>query len=217
MAHPLFITSTGTEQGKTYVTRLLCKQLGGAYAVKPVVSGFTPEDPHSDTRLILEASASGLTVEQCSPWRFKEPLSPDLAARKEGREIPYAELTSFCQNPEIQIIEGAGGVMSPLTPHQTNLDLMRDSGASALLVSSLYLGCISHILTALSVLRANQVPIAGLVLSPATAQAMEPETVLASLKPHLEAALPLFVLKYHPNFDESWQAQTNLISVMEKR
>ncbi|RMF09526.1 MAG: ATP-dependent dethiobiotin synthetase BioD, partial [Alphaproteobacteria bacterium] len=86
----LFITATGTEVGKTLVTAALVHQLGAqgrsVTALKPVLSGFEPEGP-SDAHEILAAlgrqgkgpghAAQGL--DRISPWRFKAPLSPDIA------------------------------------------------------------------------------------------------------------------------------------------
>lgn len=213
---PLFITSTGTGQGKTYVTRLLCKQLQNAYAIKPVISGYG-EDEVSDTELIIEAMGRNFSVNECSPWRFKQPLSPDLAAKIEGREIIYSELLDFCARDEVDIIEGAGGVMSPITSKQTNIDLIADTGSSAILVSSMYLGCISHILTALEVIKQRNIEVAGLILCPVSADDMDAETVLASLTPQLQVEIKVFVLKFIENFAKDWKKQIDLTSlVLEK-
>ncbi len=209
----LFITSTGTDQGKTYVTRLLCRQLEGkTHVIKPVISGYDASEV-SDTSLILQASASNMAVEECSPWRFKAPLSPDLSAKLEEKSIDYAELVAFCQRAEVQVIEGAGGVMSPLTESHTNLDLIVDTQSEVLLVSGLYLGCISHILTALEALKQREVVVKGVVLSENSTESMPVETVIASLSPQLPKELSLFTLEYYPNFDQDWKKQPNLTSV----
>lgn len=209
----LFITSTGTDQGKTYATRLLCKQLGRVTAIKPVISGYNTDDEASDTALILEASQSGLTVEECSPWRFKEPVSPDLAAGLEGKAINFNELVEFCSQSKVQIIEGAGGVMSPITTQHTNLDLIEATRSEVLLVSSLYLGCISHILTALAVIAQRNLIVRGLVLTPVSLENMPATTVLASLTPQLSGDLPVFILEYDKNLHQNWKNQPDLTSV----
>lgn len=209
---PLFITSTGTGQGKTYVTRLLCMQSPGLRAIKPVISGYEAEDATSDTALIESLSAIK-GVENCSPWRFRAPISPDLAAQREGKAIDFAQLVDFCHDSHADIIEGAGGIMSPLTTQHTNLDLAVATHSRALLVSSLYLGCISHILSALAVLKQQNVPIAGLILSANSIDNMDAETVLASLTPQLSPDLPIFILQYDENFSEGWKNQPDLTSV----
>ncbi|TMK03630.1 MAG: ATP-dependent dethiobiotin synthetase BioD, partial [Alphaproteobacteria bacterium] len=95
MSAAVFITATGTNIGKTFVTAGLIRQIsavGGAIAaVKPIVSGFDPDAWHrSDPAVLLAAlgrpAALG-EVEAISPWRFKAPLSPDMASRREGRGI----------------------------------------------------------------------------------------------------------------------------------
>ena len=209
----LFITSTGTDQGKTYATRLLCKQLGRVTAIKPVISGYNTDDEASDTALILEASQSGLTVEECSRWRFKEPVSPDLAAGLEGKAINFNELVEFCSQSKVQIIEGAGGVMSPITTQHTNLDFIEATRSEVLLVSSLYLGCISHILTALAVIAQRNLIVRGLVLTPVSLENMPATTVLASLTPQLSGDLPVFILEYDKNLHQNWKNQPDLTSV----
>lgn len=209
----VFITATGTDQGKTYVTRLLCRQHPGLMAVKPVVSGYTPSS-QADPELILAAGSAAKTVEQCSPWRFTAPISPDMAAIQENRSIDYSALLEFCRQPAVQLIEGAGGVMSPLTPHHTNLDLILDTGAQVVLVSSLYLGCISHILTALNALAQRQVQVRALVLTPATDANLDAATVTASLSPHLPSRLPLITLHRGEDFEQDWKTQPDLASVV---
>ncbi len=211
----LFVTSTGTEQGKTYVSRLIAFQNAPIYAIKPIISGYDTTILN-DTTQLLEASASGININECSPWRFKAPLSPDLAAKMEGSEIDFLKVVDFCKQSHVQLIEGAGGVMSPITSKHTNLDLIAAIACSTLLVSSLYLGCISHILTALEVLKAREVEVKALILNAATQDGLASQTVLASLKPHLPHNLPIICLDFEENLNENWQNLPNIISLVRK-
>jgi dethiobiotin synthetase len=128
-----FITGTGTDVGKTYVARLLCRQYGYK-AIKPVSSG----------------SGDDCELLGCKPkWLFKAPVSPNIAAAREGLVVDFNELVQYCQNSGADIIEGAGGVMTPLTANKTNLDLIKALNLPAILVTTNHLGCISHTLTAL--------------------------------------------------------------------
>jgi dethiobiotin synthetase len=174
----LFITSSGTGIGKTYVTLCLLAQLAAAgrtvRALKPVASGFDAAQPEeSDTGLLLKAQRLALTpanLDAVSPWRFAAPLAPDMAAAREGRAIDFAALTAFCRTPaaasaDVTLIEGVGGVMVPLTDEHTVLDWIAALEASALVVVGSYLGSLSHSLTAVNALRARAVPIAGIVVS----------------------------------------------------
>lgn len=162
----LFITGTGTDVGKTYVTAGLIRALrtrGRAVEVlKPVVSGFDPQAPDgSDPAVLLKASGiawSPEALEHISPWRFAAPLSPPLAAQREGRTLDSAEVIALCRDrialarDRLLLIEGAGGVMSPLDDDRTMLDLAKALKTPVLLVAGSYLGTISHTLTALQTL-----------------------------------------------------------------
>jgi dethiobiotin synthetase len=174
----IFITGTGTEVGKTYVTAALIRGLlAGGVAVeasKPLVSGFDPAQPAgSDPAVLLGALGLEATVEaldHLSPWQFAAPLSPPLAARLEGRPIDAEAVIAHCRARiaaarGLLLIEGAGGVMSPLSDETTMLDLAAALAAPTLLVAGSYLGTISHSLTALVALRTRGIEPVGLVLS----------------------------------------------------
>ncbi|MCG8546580.1 MAG: dethiobiotin synthase, partial [Alphaproteobacteria bacterium] len=143
----LFVTSSGTGIGKTLVTAALCHQLRQAgtrvRALKPVISGFDAEtEAESDTAVLLDSLGLPLspeTIEPMSPWRFAAPLSPDMAAVREGRTLDYDAIVQFCRDaaggPEdVVLVEGVGGVMVPLTERETVLDWMAAVGAPAAVV-----------------------------------------------------------------------------------
>ncbi len=157
-----FIAGTGTGIGKTFVTAGLLRKLletgAAACAFKPVVSGYDTA-PGSDPALLLEAmgkAVSEAAVAEIAPFRFRAPLSPDMAARREGRSIDFAALLSFCQTAASHsgtvLIEGVGGVMVPLDAHRTTRDLMAALALPVVLVAGSYLGSISHSLTAMAAL-----------------------------------------------------------------
>jgi dethiobiotin synthetase len=203
------VMATGTHQGKTFVTSALMRQLQAAsckaIALKPIVSGYA-EMADSDPALLLASMNQPITearIQAISPWRFAAALSPDIAAAQEGRAVSLSEVVTFCTQPreaEIIVIEGAGGVMSPLTSDANNVDLAlaltESVGASVVLVSGCYLGCISHLLTAFEVLHQRGVQVVAVVLSQTEATALAPEIIAASLLPYLPAALPVIELRY---------------------
>ncbi len=158
----LFITSSGTGIGKTFLTAALArhgrKKGHGISAVKPIISGYTAEDfAESDTALLLEALSLPATpenIELISPWRFAAPLSPDMAAVREGKTIDFHKVTEWCHDviagpEETVLIEGVGGVMVPLDETHTILDWIAALNIPSVLVVGSYLGTISHTLTAL--------------------------------------------------------------------
>jgi dethiobiotin synthetase len=172
----IFVTAVGTGIGKTLVTAVLCQQLTTegrpVRAIKPVVSGFSLADPASDPAIILRSlgrTATPGAIEAIAPWRFSAPISPHLAARLEGRPIPIDEVVTFCRTntPDdgLILIEGAGGVMTPIGDTDTCIDFMARLGHPVILVTGSYLGAISHTLTALATIRGSGLVIAGIVVS----------------------------------------------------
>jgi dethiobiotin synthetase len=173
-----FITGTGTDIGKTYLgcglIRAWRAQGLKVGAFKPVMSGFDPaRAEESDAGQLLGAldqPVSPQSLDAISPWRYAAALSPDAAAAKEGKRVDYPAVLTACRrflrgNHDVALIEGAGGVMSPLSEDRTMLDWMADLRMPVILVAGSYLGTISHSLTALSVLEARRVPVRLVVIS----------------------------------------------------
>lgn len=164
MRRPIFFTGTGTDIGKTHILCELLKvyrEAGGkARVLKPVASGFDPDNLNTtDTIRLMRANGEALTgagVKAVTPWRFREPLSPDMAARRENRDLLIDDIVNWCLDRidprQPTLIEGAGGIMSPIAEDGLNIDLMRELDAVPVLVAGNYLGTISHTLTALRVL-----------------------------------------------------------------
>ncbi|AWN36814.1 dethiobiotin synthase [Methylobacterium radiodurans] len=204
----LFIAGAGTEIGKTYVTAALTRQLIAdgrrVRTLKPLASGVPPlDDPAfaaSDTARLLDAQGLAPTpeaVESCSPWRYAAPLAPDQAAALEGRTLALSDLVAWCRAEiaraeDVLIIEGVGGLMSPVTADATGLDWLRALAIPALLVSGSYLGAISHALTASETLRFHAVALRAVAVSESPGAPTPPETVAAAIRPRVAA--PVFCL-----------------------
>lgn len=161
----IFVTATGTDIGKTFVTSGLIRTLRAAGtkvgALKPIVSGFDIATAAvSDPGVLLDAMGASVNPEaldRVAPWRFAAPLSPDMAARREGKDIDFNAVVQFSVNGIAQgdghlLIEGVGGVMVPLDDRHTVLDWMIAAKLPVLLVTGSYLGTISHTLTTCEVL-----------------------------------------------------------------
>lgn len=174
----LFITGTGTEVGKTYVAAMIARALVaegrrvGVY--KPAASGCRREGDGlvaDDAVVLWEAAGRPATLEHVCPQRFEAPLAPHLAAAAEGRQIDEALLASgaayWRDECEILIVEGAGGLMSPLAEETYNADLASALGFPLVVVSENALGTIHHTLTTLIAAAAydDGLPIAGIVLN----------------------------------------------------
>ncbi len=207
----LFVTGTGTDIGKTHVSCALIRALkarGAAVdAFKPVVSGFDPRDAAgSDPARLAAALGDPGAVFRIAPRRYRAPLAPNIAARLEGQVLALDDMIidAVARAVELRdgllLVEGAGGVMSPLTDGETNLDMITALGAPALLVAGSYLGTISHVLTALVALRAAGAEVAAVVMSESLAAPNLDQTAEA-LVPFLDGA-PLFLAPR----SEAWDA-----------
>jgi dethiobiotin synthetase len=189
-----FVTSTGTDIGKTFVTAGLIRYLRESNqpvaALKPVVSGYDSSVVEtSDPAVLLAALGRQVTadeIESIAPWRFRAPLSPDLAAAREGRSIDFDKLVAFSRvaidaTTGLLFIEGVGGIMVPLDAQRTVLDWMAALEIPLLLVVGGYLGTISHTLTALDVLAQRKLTIATIIVSENDRDTVELDDTVASI------------------------------------
>ena len=164
MSLGLFITGTGTGVGKTYVGALIVRALRdvgkrvGVY--KPVASGCETRGSElvsPDAVTLWEAAGRPGTLEQVCPQVFAAPLVPHLAARAEGRlvdrELLRNGLEYWQENSDVVVVEGAGGLMSPISDNDYNVNLAVAFGYPLLVVSANELGTINHTLLTLIVAR----------------------------------------------------------------
>jgi len=175
----LFVAGAHTDVGKTHVACCLLRAARArglaVDALKPLVSGFDPDDwTDSDPGRLLAALDRPLTpaaLEAISPWRYRAPLAPPMAARLEGASIDLAKVIDYCRDgmrasgADLMLVEGVGGVMSPLSETETGLDLMTELRIPNIVVSGSYLGAISHALTAVETLRTRGMTPLAVVLS----------------------------------------------------
>ncbi len=207
----LFITGSGTDIGKTYVTALLVRQLVASgrsvVALKPLVSGVPdwrdPAFATSDTAILIQAQGLAVneaTIEACSPWRFTAPLSPDMAAAREGRSLKLGEIVTWTRDAiarapadAMVVIEGVGGAMSPISEDATGLDWLQALGCAALLVTGSYLGAISHTLTTHAAMTARGVDICGVIVNETPGATVDLSDTAAALQRFLpgQAIQPL--------------------------
>jgi dethiobiotin synthetase len=196
----VFITATGTDIGKTFVTAGLIRHIrgsgGAVVAVKPVVSGFDPDAwEKSDPAVLLAALGRPIAlaeVERISPWRFKAPLSPHMASTREARVIVFQDLVEFCRKAMTDhrgtcLIEGIGGIMVPLDDRRTVLDLMSVLRIPVILVAGSYVGTISHTLTALEVMARRNLDLAAVVVSESEGSAASLEDTVAAIAQFADA------------------------------
>ena len=162
-----FITGTDTGVGKTVVAVLVTRHLRerGFYvaALKPVCSGS-----RDDARLLRDAAGSVLSPEDVNPWHFRAPLAPLLAARKERKRVRLREVVAHIRRVaksfEILVVEGAGGLLSPLGEDFDSRDLIRALGATPIIVCPNKLGAVNQVRLTVNALPRAAARQAGIVL-----------------------------------------------------
>lgn len=173
----LFITGTDTGVGKTWVTAAIARNLTdqgvrtGVY--KPVCSGAVYS---ADGRLVYEdverlaaATDEEFPRERIGPQTFVAPLAPPVAAARESSRVDSELLRSGADwwrgRVELLLVEGAGGLLSPITSTETVADLAAELGLPLVIVAAMRLGAVNHTLLTVEVARQRGLPIAGIVLN----------------------------------------------------
>jgi dethiobiotin synthetase len=158
MKQTLFITGTDTGAGKTVLTALLTRFLRArgvhAAALKPVCSGG-----RADARALHAALAGTLTLDEINPWHFRAPVAPSLAARRENKTVKLpqvlAHIRALQKRFDVLLVEGAGGLLSPLGENFNSRDLISALCAAPIIVAPNKLGVVNHILLTLEALPNN--------------------------------------------------------------
>ena len=174
----LFVAGTNTEVGKTYVAAMIARGLTAAGVrvgvYKPAASGcrqVAAELIADDAVSLWEAAGKPLSLDQVCPQRFLPPLAPPRAALEDGRRVDQQLLRAGVEPwrtaSDFLLVEGAGGLMSPLSDDDYNIDLARDLKLPLLIVAANELGVINAALQTLITARtqAAGLPVAGIVLN----------------------------------------------------
>ncbi|MBN8626180.1 MAG: dethiobiotin synthase [Planctomycetes bacterium] len=156
--HGLFVTGTDTGIGKTHVAAMIARALVaqgkrvGVY--KPAASGCTRDADGNltsdDAVQLWEAAGRPGDLEHVCPQRFAAPLAPHLAARAEGRELDFDQLRwgldYWRPRSDVVVVEGAGGLFSPLSDDRLNMDLALALGFPLVIVAPNRLGVLHAVL-----------------------------------------------------------------------
>ena len=168
----LLITGTDTGVGKTWVGRALGRALSLAgrrvVAIKPVETGCADGMPGGEDGALL-AAATGQAEPLAALYRYDDDIAPAVAADAAGEPVDLDALVlrieSLSAGAEVLLIEGAGGLLTPIAWEWTIVDVARSLDAAALLVGSDRLGTINHALMTLSALELAGLEVAGMVLT----------------------------------------------------
>ena len=174
-----FVASTGTDLGKTYVSknliRIFKKKKISIKPYKPIISGVNKKNIFkSDSALLLKElnfSISTKDIMHISPWTFKEPLAPTLAAKKERKNIKYTTIIKWFNNElkslknDFALIEGVGGLMVPIGKKKTFIDFICEFNIPIILVVGNYLGTISHTLSLIKTIELADLNVINIVIN----------------------------------------------------
>lgn len=215
-----FITATGTDIGKTFITAAIIWQLRQkglhVHALKPVASGVDKNAlTESDAGKLLAAMQRPLTdIDTICPWRYSAPLSPDMATKLEGTKYSFDELLGFCNAPvqaDVQLIEGVGGVMSPITAEHTVLDWMQALAIPIILVAGSYVGSVSHTLSAIVALESAGLKPHTIIINESAESAASLQDTKDSLEKHMRNKIPIRLLSRLDSKQEIWKYTENFL------
>ncbi len=176
MTKGIFITGTDTGVGKTYIAKGLASGLRdrdiNVGVMKPAETGCRHRAGRlvpADAVRLMKAAGCNDSLALINPYRFREPLAPSVAAERAGKKIdPRIIIRSFktlCKRHEFMIVEGAGGIMVPLSPRYTYQDLAYTLRLPVVIVARPGLGTINHTLLTVSALRVRDISIAGIIIN----------------------------------------------------
>jgi dethiobiotin synthetase len=157
MTNRIIVTGTDTGVGKTVFAAALAGALGATYW-KPIQAGLLEE---TDRQAVLRLS--GLSEERLLPesYRLKTPASPHLAAEVDGISIDPEALVLPNTDGSL-VVEGAGGLLVPLTREVAYIDVIAKWGAPVVLCARTTLGTINHSLLSIEALRNRGIPLLGI-------------------------------------------------------
>lgn len=180
MSKKLFITGTGTDIGKTYVSGLIVKKLresgrSAAY-YKAAMSGNRRRMDGSlipgDALQVKTMSGIGQTLEEMCPYIYENAVSPHLASRVEGnpvqRSVVQKTFREVCNRYDYVTMEGSGGITCPLCFDEDKLwldEMVKELGLSSVLIADAGLGTINDVVLTVSYMRAKELPIKGIIFN----------------------------------------------------
>jgi dethiobiotin synthetase len=206
----LFITGTDTGVGKTHIACEIVRELRAAGhrvgAYKPVcsgaVSGQAGRPIWDDVEALRQALDSDISDDRISPQRFVAPLAPPIAARQEGRTVDVMELQRgfdwWSSRSEIVVVEGAGGLLCPLTDTESMADLAKRFELPLIVVARLGLGTINHTLLTVEVARQCGLHVAGIIFNePSSAAVNDPSATSNAHEVAARCPVPILGIRRH--------------------
>ena len=218
--HGIFIAGTDTNVGKTVVTAALglaLQQTGVKVGVmKPVETGSAPDKPNSDVHRLRNVFASCKNVDVRNVYSLPQPVAPLEAARTARQGIDVEVILNACRtfavHHDYMLVEGAGGILVPLTETHDVCDLIRLLGLPCLIVGRTCLGSINHTRLTLRGLRAAGIPVFGILLNQTDTTPEEQQMSTVKLIRELSDAPVLDPLPFQPDMDSQWEGSIRTLA-----
>lgn len=180
MAKKIFITGTGTDVGKTFVTGLIVKKLkdngiNAAY-YKAAMSGNERTEAGTlvpgDALYVRKVSGISQPLDEMCPYIYETAVSPHLASRIEGNPVVMEEVkrgfTEVCQKYDFVTMEGSGGILCPICFDEREIwleDVIRELRLSSLIVADAGLGTINSVVLTVEYMRSRNLPVKGIIFN----------------------------------------------------
>lgn len=180
MGKAVFITGTGTDIGKTYVTGLIIKKLAEAGETaayyKAAMSGNDRREDGSlipgDALCVQQCSGITQPIEEMCPYVYENAYSPHLASRIEGHPVEMAVVKEgfekVCSKYEYITMEGSGGILCPICFDEAKIqleDIIKELGLSCILVADAGLGTINSVVLTAEYMKAHRLEIKGIIFN----------------------------------------------------
>mgnify|MGYP000855927060 FL=1 len=172
----IFISGSDTGVGKTLISaglvRLARKRGINCVGIKPVETGCPVKNgmlEPLDGRILWEAGDKAFSLDECAPYRFNMPAAPFRAAAMEDSNLNASDIVehilTVSDGAEMSVVEGAGGLMTPVDDKKSMIDIIADLQYPTLLVARLALGTINHSILSIEALQSRNIDVKGVVLS----------------------------------------------------
>lgn len=180
MSKNLFITGTGTDVGKTFVSGLIVKKLQEAEKnpayYKAAMSGNERRKDGSlipgDALWVKETSGISQSLEEMCPYIYENAYSPHLASRIEGNPVQMKvvkqEFTKVCEKYDYVTMEGSGGILCPICFDESKIqleDIVKELSLPSIVVADAGLGTINSVVLTVGYMKSKQMPVKGLVFN----------------------------------------------------
>ena len=180
MSKNVFITATGTDIGKTYISALIVKKMREAGLncgyFKPVLSGVSENNgklTESDCNYVVNTAKIPAEADDCVVYWWKEAVSPHLAAQRAGECIDIEKIKNAFEEKQKEydylLIEGAGGITCPLRLQNGEKyllkDLIKELETNIIIVADGGLGTINSILLTVEYARQHNIKVEGIILN----------------------------------------------------